>query len=46
MEVTAENSATMASGHFYESICMAHYQELPGPDLQPRVYVPARGDQI
>lgn len=35
MEVTAENSATMASGHFYESLCMAHYQELPGPDLQP-----------
>lgn len=38
MEVTTENSATMASGHFYESICMARYQEPPSPDLQPRVY--------
>lgn len=31
MEVTTENSATMASGHFYESICMAHYQDPPFP---------------
>lgn len=37
--VTTENSATMASGHFYESICMARYQEPPSPDLQPWVYV-------
>lgn len=35
MKVTTENSATMASGHFYESICMAHHQEPPSPDLQP-----------
>lgn len=38
MEVTTDNSATMASGHFYESICMAHYQEPPSPDLQPQLY--------
>lgn len=38
MEVTTDNSATMASGHFYESICMAHYQEPSSPDLQPQVY--------
>lgn len=43
MEVTTENSATMASGHFYESICMAHHQEPPSPDLQPQVYVQILG---
>lgn len=36
MEVTTENSVTMASG---QSICMAHYQEPPSPDLQPQVWV-------
>lgn len=43
MKVTTDNSATMASGHFYESICMAHHQEPPSPDLQPQVYVQILG---
>lgn len=39
MEMATENFATMASDHFYESICMAHYQEPPTPDLQPQLYI-------
>lgn len=37
MEVTTENSVTMASGHFYESICMAHNQEPPSRPPTPGV---------